>query len=129
MKKLFKLSEKDSALMESIHVSDISENEKRFFDTMLHKQQYESAFSNELLVYEKENEEGIYIVRKYFDTYLIGIKKDNISIGAVETISLSDMLSTTISAVADNGDVRTIWQWLRTLDFSCVNYNRNYDID
>lgn len=132
MKKLdiqFNLSAADKSLFVQMRHSYQSDSERKFFEIMKRKEQYESAFSNELLVYEKENDDRLYILRKYYDTYVVGYCQPNGRIEEYECETLSALLFLQLDKCVGFPYVMSVLQWLRKFDYSFVKYNRNYDND
>ena len=125
----FMLSDADRNLFTRIHNSYLSDAEKKFFMKMKHKEQYDSAYSNELLVYEKENADGLYLIRKYFDTYLIGYSNSNGDVEEYECATLAAALSLRLDVSVGYPDKSTLGEWLRKTNYKFVKYNRNYDDD
>lgn len=125
----FNISEADKCLFTEMRHAYQSDAEKKFFEKVKYKEQYESAFSNELLVYEKDNEDHIFIIRKYFDTYLVGYCNSENSVDEYECETLSEMLRLQLDECVGFPYKISVWEWLRKYDYRIVKYNRNYDND
>ena len=123
-----RLSREDSALFESMKGRYVSENEAEFFRKMQHKEEQEITGLNELLVSEYENDDEIYLVREYYEEYLVvhGIGTD----GAEEehVMTLSDALSLNLKELGFIDRDLTLLEWLRESGYRYVNYDRNYDL-
>lgn len=125
----FMLSEADRHLFIEMRHNYVSDAEKIFFETMKRKEQYDSAFSNELLVFEKENEDNVYLLRKYYDTYLVGYYDANGNVMEFECETLAATLALYLDECVGYLKHITLIEWLRKYDYSVVRYNRNYDDD
>lgn len=129
MKKQFELSESDKIFFAEMRGKYQSESEKKFFQKLSRKEQYESAFANELLVYEKDNPDGIYFIRKYYDTYLIGYEIRPGYSEKYECETLVEALSLRLDLILGFPRPITLMDWLRESDYEFVSYERNYDKD
>lgn len=100
-----------------------SENERIFFEKLRYKMLYETAFSNDVLMNDKDNEDRIFIVRSRFDDILIGSKKEDIPACEYEGIFHAleeDMYIYT-------GQHITLLEWLRKRDYHGIRYDANND--
>lgn len=81
--------------------------------------------SNDLIMSENDNAEGIYIVREVFDEYVIGCAKyiEN----EAHVMNLSEALNISLSEIGIRGKNMTIFEWLRSVNYKGISYNRNYD--
>ena len=123
----FTLAEQDKVLFSRMQDHYNTPAEKKFFQKMAHKQKHEPAFSNELLVFEQENPDGIYLIRKYYDTYLVGYTHQD-ETEEFEVTSLTSALSIQLNKCIGYPLSITLWEWLRKYNYEVVRYNRNYDI-
>lgn len=105
----------------------ISENEKVFFETFRYKVLNETAFSNDVLMDNLDNEDGLYILRVRVDDVMIGRRtSDDMEVGAPVEFE-------GIFAVVDEdlfewiGRHVTLLQWLRERDFRGIRYDANND--
>lgn len=124
----FTISEADKQLFAKMRNAFISEEEALFFNKLKEKEKHESAFSNDLLIYECDNKDNIFLIRKYFDTYLIGKVLNDGSFAQYETTSLSEVLSLNLSECISHDKSITLLDWLRHCNYDCVKYDRNYDL-
>ena len=65
---------KDKTLFERMKGNYVSNNEANFFKNIQHKQEHEITALNDLLISEYENPDEIYLVRMYYEEYLLGYK-------------------------------------------------------
>ena len=126
---LFKISEIDESMFSDMNGHYQSDTEKKFFVELKRKEQTEPAYSNELLIFEKENSDGIYLLRKYYDIYLLGYRKKCGSTEEFECESLYNILHSNLGQCVDFPESITLLEWLRRQDYSVIRYNRNYDND
>ena len=66
-----KLWREDEELLASMEGHYFSDNEKVFFEKIRHKMEYEDAPSNDLIMFEEDNDDHIYIVRCYYDEFYL----------------------------------------------------------
>lgn len=125
----FNISAADKKLFNKMRKSASSVAESRFFTTLKGKEMCESAFSNELLVSEKENADGIYLIRKYYDTYIIGYLDPKGHVEECECDTLASALSMRLDLSVGFPEETTLHDWLRKYNYSVVRYNKNYDKD
>lgn len=104
----------------------VSENEKIFFSKLRSKVLNEGAASNDVLMHNEDNEDGIYILR-ISDDFLVG-KKDksgkDVSI-IVEISGLFDFLSEDLHRQLNRHI--SILEWLRERDYKGIHYDANND--
>lgn len=122
------IPEEDSALFEAMHGNYISENEARFFRILQHKEEYEPAPQNDLLLDEKDNKDEISIVRVYNTEYEV-LRIRHIDGQIVRAQSYSDSLADALSAnLKEDGlldEDCTLLDWLRKNDYKGIRYDGN----
>ena len=123
-----RLSREDSALFESMKGRYVSENEAEFFRKMQHKEEQEITGLNELLVSEYENDDEIYLVREYYEEYLVGHGIGTDGAEEEHVMTLSDALSLNLKELGFIDRDLTLLEWLRESGYRYVNYDRNYDL-
>ena len=64
-RKKTELVPKDKLFFDNLGDVFASTEEKNFFENMKYKMEFEPAMSNDLIMSEHDNEDGIYIVRCY----------------------------------------------------------------
>ena len=127
------IPEEDVALFEAMKGNYISKNEERFFRIMQYKEEYELAPQNDLLLDDKDNEDGISILRVYNAEY------DVIRVFSDETgrhrspSSYSDCLADALSANLKECGILdydcTLLEWLRKNNYNGVRYDGNCNED
>ena len=87
-----KLVPEDAELFNAMRGNYFSNNERVFFERLQDKEEHEFTVSNDLLLYEGDNEEHIYIVRCEFEEYIVGHGIDGHYDEECHTMCLSDAL-------------------------------------
>jgi len=102
-------------------------NEKEFFEKLRYKELNETAASNDVLMNEADNSDGLYILRVGSDGILIGrrISEPQESPSPEEYAGIFLALQQSISQFV--GRDITLLAWLRERDFMGVKYNQNND--
>ena len=95
---------------------------------MKHKIEFEPAMSNDLIMSENDNEDGIYIVRCYDYEFIVGCHVGDIFKEEQYTMNFSDALSTNLKECGFIKDNLTLLEWLRKRNFKGVQYDHNYDL-
>ena len=90
--KKHKLVPEDAELFNAMRRNYFSNNERVFFERLQDKEEYEFTVSNDLLLYEGDNEEHIYIVRCEYEEYIVGHGIDGHYDEECHTMCLSDAL-------------------------------------
>lgn len=123
-----KLKKEDEELFSSIEGRYTSSNEEVFFKNMKHKMEFEPAMSNDLIMSEHDNEDGIYIVRCYDYEFIIGCHVGDAFMEEKYTMNFSDALETNLKDCGFIDDNLTLLEWLRKRNFKGVQYDHNYDL-
>jgi hypothetical protein len=103
-----------------------TQQEKIFFEKLKKKQLYEISTSNDIIVYECENDDTVYVVRVYYDEYIIGIANSTKDDSEVHVLSLSEALNVNLEDLGYSKDM-TLFEWLRQCNYVYAKYNRNLD--
>lgn len=122
-----KLWDADKKLFAAMSKNYVSANERNFFSIIRHKQEYEVTGLNELLVSEYENQDEIYIVREYYEEYVVGQGIDSDGENEVHVMNLSEALALNLKKLGFIDRDLTLLEWLRESDYRYVNYQRNWD--
>lgn len=103
-----------------------SDQERTFFRNLMSKVIHEPAFSNDVLMNDKDNEDGIYILR-VSDDFIIGRKDtDGKDLGSyAEFGGLFFFLSQDMYPYLHRHI--TIGEWLRERNYSGIRYDANND--
>ncbi len=119
----------DAILFCSMEGRYASSNEENFFKNLQYKEEYEITGLNDLLVSEYENKDEIYLVRMYYEEYLIGQGIGSDGAREEHVLTLSEALALNLKDSGLLNRNRTLLEWLRECDYVCVNYNRNHDLE
>lgn len=125
--KKHKLWDKDLVLFETMKSNYQSDTEREFFEKMRTKQEEELTLSNDLIMSEKSNEDQIYIVRVYYEEYLVGHGTAGNYDPEQHTMNLSEALDLNLKQCGYIHEDLTLFQWLRRRDYKGVMYDHNYD--
>lgn len=105
----------------------VSENEREFFQKLRYKILNETAASNDVLMNENDNDDGLYLLRVGTDDIIIG---KNISDPA-ETISPEEYAGIFLALEQDIsrfvGRSVSLKDWLRERDYRGIKYDQNND--
>jgi len=105
----------------------VSSKEKEFFEKLRYKELNETAASNDVLMNEADNSDGLYILRVGSDGILVGrnISNPNEASTPEEYAGLFLALQQNISQFI--GRDITLLDWLRERDFQGIKYDQNND--
>lgn len=127
------IPEEDTALFEAMNGHYVSKNEERFFRIMQYKEEYELAPQNDLLLDDKDNEDGISILRVYNTEYdvirVITDKTGRHRSPSSYSDSLADALSTNMKEFGILDYDCTLLEWLRKNDYNGIRYDGNCNDD
>ena len=123
-----KLWDSDIKLFESMKGHYQSVNEENFFKNMQYKQEHECTALNDLIISEYENDDEIYVVREYYEEYVVGHGIGSDGAQEEHVMCLSDALALNLKNLGFIDRDLTLFEWLREHDYDVVNYERNYDL-
>lgn len=119
-----KLVKEDAELFEFMKSHYQSENEKEFFEKLRYKQENVLTVANDLILSERNNDDGLYIVRCIFEEYIVG--QEDVT-EEQHVMCLYDALNLNLKATGLLDRDITLFQWLRERDYAGVEYDHNYD--
>lgn len=122
------ISTEDKQLFDAMRGHYFSFNEENFFKNMQYKEEYEITGLNDLIVSEYENEDEIYIVREYYEEYIVGQGINSNGAKEEHVMTLKEALSLNLKELGFLNKDITVLEWLREHDYRYVKYNRNYDL-
>ncbi len=105
----------------------VSKSEKEFFEKLRHKILHETAFSNDVLLKDDENDDAIYIMRVGTDDIMVG---HNLTVNGSEheAVELAGVCFAMSYDLYDFlGYHITLQEWLRKRDYRGIRYDRNND--
>lgn len=100
----------------------VSDNEKKFFEVQENKEKHIMTVSNDLVMSEHSNEDHLYIVRCWFDEYIVGSDT-----GEEHFMNLSEALNADLKELGILDKDVTLFQWLRLRDYQGIEYEYNFD--
>lgn len=103
-----------------------SENEKNFFEKMRKKMESEIAPSNDLIMFEEDNDDNIYIVRCIYAEFIVGHGTKGNFDEEHHVMTLSEALASNLKELGFLTRDLTLFEWLRERDYNGVRYNHNY---
>ena len=128
------IPEEDIELFEKMKGKYVSDNERRFFEIMQHKEEYELAPQNDDILHHKNNEEHLNILRVYnteYDVFRIYYDEQGEKHRTKSSYSmcLAEALSANLKEYGVLDYDCTLLEWLRKNDYKGVDYNGNYSDD
>ncbi len=117
----------DKELFENMAGKYVSQNEANFFKNIQYKEEYELTGLNDLLVSEYDNPDEIYLVRMYYEEYLVGYKIGCDGKFEEHVMNLSEALALNLKELGFMDRNLSLLEWLRETDYVYVDYNRNFD--
>lgn len=119
------MTKEDLSMFEDMLRSDLSEEERLFFERMKEKEEGEFAPSADLIMNETDNLDELYIIRYYYDEYKIGRGcGERRSTESIYASSLSEALRKDLFPLLKKHI--TLIEWLRSISFKGINYNGNF---
>lgn len=118
---------RDEALFERMKGHYTSKKEIEFFERMRDKEEWVLTVSNDLILYELDNPDHIYIVRCEFEEYIIGHSTEGHYDEECHAMCLADALNVNLKELGFISDDITLLPWLRNRDYAGVQYDHNYD--
>lgn len=115
----------DIELFAKMRTDSISPEEFNFFQNMQFKEEHEVTLSNDVIMSENDNVDNIYIVREVYDEYVIGCASHPNN--EIHVMNLSEALNVNLSEIGVSNKNETILDWLRSINYAGISYNRNYD--
>lgn len=119
-----KLWKEDELLFAKMEGNYASPNEQKFFEALRYKQECILTISNDLILWEGNNDDGIYIVRCNYEEYIVGCES---SPSEEHVMCLAKALSLNLKRLGYIESDLTLLQWLRLRDYAGVEYDHNYD--
>lgn len=103
-------------------------NERLFFKNLRHKLLHETAFSNDVLMHNQDNEDGIFILRCGIDDFQVGrILADNGKMSEIVEYQGLFFALDNMDLFAFINQHITLGQWLKKRDYRGIRYDRNND--
>ncbi len=122
------LSPEDDATLVLLAQQAKTDNEKEFVEKMRYKMTEEPTWSNDLLVSELDNEDGLYWVRCIDHEFIIGRCFGDKLYEEFYAMNFTEALTTDLFMFDISKETPTLLDWLRKHDFRVIDYNHNYDL-
>lgn len=106
-----------------------SENERIFFEKFRHKILHETAASNDVLMHEQDNSDGLYILRVGTDDVMVGrnLLDSNEQTFPREFAGIFCALDQDLFEYINRHT--TLREWLRERDYDGIRYDANNDLN
>ena len=98
----------------------ISAKEQEFFEKQEYKPRFVQTVSNDWVLSERNHEDHLYIVRCWFEEYVVGSDYTE-----VHFMNLSETLRANLKVCALMDKYITLFQWLRDCNYCGVEYEHN----
>lgn len=118
----------DVSLFAKMSRDYISEEEKKFFEKLSLDESSIPTICGQLYIHEDDNTDGIYLIRRNYHEYELDNAKipEGVEAGGYYD-SLSEVLSVFLDDVHIHEEHITLWEWLRSKNYSCIRYDNNLD--
>lgn len=129
MKSTYKhpLIPEDAQLFRKMKDHYISNNERIFFEKMQEKEETDFAMSNDLILFEQDNKDSIYLIRCEYEEYIVGHMTDGKYDDEYHAMTLSEALAINLKSLGYINEDLTLFEWLRKNDYAGIQYNHNFD--
>ena len=122
-----KLIAEDASLFKDMEGKYVSNEEKEFFERMKFKIESEPAPANDLIMSNRNNDDGIYIVRCYDYEFRIGCHVGEEYKEEYYVMDFHDALYVNLRECGFIDENITLLEWLRKRNYNGVEYNHNFD--
>lgn len=117
------LWEEDVKFFADMDGNYISQEEKKFFETLKYRQERDLTLCNDPLIGAQSNEDKIFLLRLYYDEYIIGHYYDYGKWNEVHTMNLYEVLNVNLNDIGC-GKKMTLMEWLRNNNYRYINYEQ-----
>lgn len=122
-----KLIAEDASLFKDMEGKYVSNEEKEFFERMKFKIESEPAPANDLIMSNRNNDDGIYIVRCYDYEFRIGCHVGEEYKKEFYAMDFHDALYVNLHECGFINENLSLLEWLRKRNYNGVEYNHNFD--
>lgn len=105
----------------------VSENEREFFEKFRYKLLNETAASNDVLMHDEDNEDGLFILRVGSGDIMLGSHDKVRDVWSDESEYAGIFLAIEQDLFPFIGRHITLLDWLRARDYRGIRYDRNND--
>ena len=127
-KKKTVLITEDTLLLTEMEGKYVSDEEKEFFERMKYKMEYEPAPANDLIMSNRHNEDGIYILRCYDYEFRIGCFIGDKYKEEFYAMDFHDALNVNLKECGFIEEDLSLLEWLRKRNYQGVEYDHNFDL-
>ncbi len=117
----------DKTLFERMAKEFTSDNERKFFEVLRERESLEISICDDMLLLEKENTDGLWLIRYYNHEYSFGAK-NAFTKGEARRCGYVTSLIEALSAYLDESGLLprhiTLQEWLREQDYEPIHYDR-----
>lgn len=115
----------DIEFLKNINSHPFSESERLFFEKLKSKMEDELAPCKEVLFSERDNADGIFLLRDGYDEFILGTERNDVPEDYIHVMNLSDVMSLNLgNAKFVDRDI-TLLDWLRERDYKGAMFNHN----
>lgn len=115
----------DKETLDKLISNPVSENERNFFIRLREKMQNELAPCKEVHFSEKDNADGIFLLRDGYDEFIVGTEKDDVPNDYIHVMCLSDALLINLKSAGFVDRNITVLDWLRERDYKGAMFDHN----
>lgn len=94
---------------------------------MQEKEETDFAMSNDLILFEQDNKDSIYLIRCEYEEYIVGHMTDGKYDDEYHAMTLSEVLAINLKSLGYINEDLTLFEWLRKNDYAGIQYNHNFD--
>ncbi len=116
----------DIKLLADMEGHYVSDNERTFFEKMKYKMESEFAPSNDLIMFENDNDDHIYIVRCEYEEFIVGHGCEGVFDEEYHVMTLSEALNANLKELGFLKRDVSLLDWLRERDYDGIRYTHNY---
>lgn len=115
----------DKKLLEELISHPVSENERNFFTRLRWKMENELAPCKEVHFSERDNEDGIFLLRDGYDEFIVGSDRDDVPDDYIHVMNLTEALSVNLKTAGFIERDVTVLEWLRSRDYAGAMFDHN----
>lgn len=125
MSKENELWPQDEKTLGKLIAHPVSENEQKFFIRLKDKMENELAPCKEVLFSERDNKDGIFLLRDGYDEFIIGSERDDVPDDYIHLMSLTEALRTNLMQAGFVMRDLTLLDWMRERDYNGAMFDHN----
>lgn len=114
----------DQELFEKMKDNYISDDEKKFFETLHERQETQLAVAGDFYMLPEDNEERIGLMRCEYEEWILYVLENK---KQIHVMNLSECLNVKLLDLGIDKNI-SIFQWLRAINYKGVRYDYNMDL-